>query len=139
MGPEIVWPSAAEWACHCGRCDSKEPHPDLRQLVLDIFWDFHHKGIPGKVWLASAVRCPTWNAEVGGSKHSTHLAGIAADLHVLDENGKRAPELLFRAIRGFLYEPIMGFGIYPWGFHVDLRRGKFTAWKGGNGSELALF
>lgn len=71
------------------------------------------------VIVTSGVRCSTHNKNVGGSKHSQHLAGNAADIVV---RGVPAHE-----VYDFLNETFpncYGVGKYVQSTHIDVRQGK---------------
>lgn len=65
-----------EFACRCGAgCDAPLPTP-LLLAKLDELREQYGKPIV----ITSGVRCPRYNAQVGGKPDSAHLTGEAADL-----------------------------------------------------------
>ena len=101
-----------ELACRCGReaCDAVAMQPAfMRKLeLLRVLW-----GKP--LVVTSGARCVLWNAHVGGSPHSQHLEGNAADLH-LEEPGD-GPKLAALAEKVGLG----GIGLARAFIHVDNR------------------
>jgi len=66
-----------EFRCNCGKCQLG--FPDMKHTFLLRLDDARRiAGIPFTV--TSSIRCPEWNAKVGGVDSSAHLAGWAADI-----------------------------------------------------------
>lgn len=74
----------SEFACRrgCGKDNINPELVELLQTMRDFIEREHGKAIPFRI--TSGVRCPTCNAEVGGSKRSAHLDSDAADIAVTD-------------------------------------------------------
>lgn len=116
--------SKSEFACHCG-CGANNVNPDLvnaLQLVRDA--------LSKPILITSGVRCEKHNAHQGGAKHSQHLLGKAADIHVEGMTTKALHDFILtnNGIFGF-----RGVGFYPkQGFvHVDVRRtNSLIEWNG---------
>ncbi|SEA34780.1 Peptidase M15 [Eubacterium aggregans] len=69
----------AEYACTCpGYCDGW-PSPMDPDLLATI--EILRESLGAPVIITSGVRCPRYNAEVGGIEYSRHLRGHAADLY----------------------------------------------------------
>ena len=117
---------ASEFACDrpgspCA-CGGRDVHPDL-VVVADAIRAAI--GVPLKC--NSAYRCPEKNAAAGGAKRSLHLPvdGVA---HAMDVTflSSRLRTPLGVARLGLTIESVcrdrdIGFGLYPWGCHVDVR------------------
>ncbi len=67
--------TAAQLVCRCCGRGANLVAPRLLTALNRIEADFGHP-----MTITSGYRCPKHNAEVGGSKHSAHLSGEAADL-----------------------------------------------------------
>jgi uncharacterized protein YcbK (DUF882 family) len=116
--------SKSEFACRCG-CGLDSISIDLvnsLQLVRDA--------LNKPILITSGIRCVKHNKNCGGAKHSQHLFGTAADIHVKDMNVKALHDFIKsnNAIFGF-----KGIGFYPkQGFvHVDIRKSNsLIEWNG---------
>ena len=74
------------YSCGCGACpaDFHVSPTDQLLAVLDIV-----RGAYGKpLTVTSGVRCPVYNAKVGGVVDSEHTTGEAADLLDTDSNAR---------------------------------------------------
>lgn len=101
--------SRSEFECPCG-CGFDTVDVELLDLCE------HVRILNGNIPLHvnSGCRCPKHNHEVGGTKHSQHKLGRAADLRV--NNPKEIYDQLCQ-----IYEGRFGFGIYKNFIHVDSR------------------
>lgn len=99
-GRTLRWFKPHEFACKCRRCGKgfEEMDPTLLGML---------DALRGKVGepliLSSAFRCKEHNAEVGGSKGSSHMKGFAVDIECRDGHlrfkiVKEAMNLGFRRI-----------------------------------------
>lgn len=88
----------------------------LLKILEEIRWNF---GVP--VRINSGCRCEAHNEAVGGSKHSMHLIGRAADFTV-----DGVPSRLVRAFANSLGVP--GLGKYDDFVHIDTRTGQLSRW-----------
>lgn len=114
---EIEFFDREEFRCQCGGkyCNGfpVEPQEKTVRTVNEIR---RRLGVPVEIVTAggSGVRCPVYNANVGGVANSNHLGGNAADLH-----SEKSPEEMARVA-----EDVMGntgeIGIYDWGIHVGV-------------------
>lgn len=89
----------------------------------------------------SGLRCPAYNAKVGGVKASEHTRGIAAD--VTEGDGLTDDEQIKLAAIASQLPAVGGLGLYEGrGFiHVDTRprkNGKITVWEQVDGRYIAL-
>ena len=66
----------------------------------------------------SGFRCKKHNAEVGGSKTSSHLKGLAADVRIEDSRHR------FNIMTALLDVGIKRIGVYPNMIHADLDHSK---------------
>ena len=83
----------SEFNCKCGKCERPEGMPS-KELVDILTKIRKHYGQP--VIINSGYRCEKLNKKVGGSKKSSHMKGLAADLTTGNrESNKR----LFNLIR----------------------------------------
>jgi uncharacterized protein YcbK (DUF882 family) len=71
------------------------------------------------ITINSGCRCPEHNRTVGGSPHSQHLRGKAADIVVQGYRPEQVASMA-SAMREFVEG---GIGIYDTFTHVDVRRG----------------
>lgn len=114
-----------EFQCKCSDpvCRSNQKEPDERLLVgLQKIRDMVQK----PVRINSGIRCQKHNAKVGGSKHSYHLRGMAADIVIRDMTSEQIA-LVAEQIKEFRNG---GIGTYmDMGFcHVDV--GPVRRWRG---------
>lgn len=65
-----------EFACPCCRSVGRGIDPKLVKLLQEL------RDAWGRITITSGYRCPKHNAEVGGSEHSQHMLGRAADIVV---------------------------------------------------------
>lgn len=102
----------SEFACkHCGQLPPNGMNPVLLER-LDNLREMY--GYP--IYISSAYRCPTHNAEVGGVSNSQHVLGNAADIYV-DGDYQSFYDLV---LNSQLFD---GVGYYPDSqfVHVDVR------------------
>ena len=82
--------------------------PSLRRVISTVAANY------GRVRVNSTCRSPRHNRRVGGSRHSYHLSGDAADIRILG-NWRQARHYLRRAVGGYKH--------YGKGrFHIDIGR-----------------
>ena len=116
--------SKKEFACRCG-CGLDAIDSDLvsaLQLLLDA--------LNKPILITSGVRCVEHNKNQGGAKHSQHLFGTAADIHVKDMSVKALHDFILDNNSIFKFK---GVGFYPkQGFvHVDVRNSNsLIQWNG---------
>jgi len=105
----------AEFACKCG-CGLDVVDVELLELCEFV------RALNGNLPLTvlSGCRCHEHNAEIGGTPHSQHLIGKAADLLV--ENPEEVYEKLLKT-----FPTKYGFGLYEAFVHVDVRS-KMARW-----------
>jgi len=96
-----------EFKCPCcGRCDMAEGFIAwLNQLRAVVNAPFV---------ITSGYRCKNHNAKVGGAIDSAHLAGLAADIHVPDN------EFRYRIIDMAIRLGVRGIGVGKNFVHLDL-------------------
>lgn len=97
-----------EFACQCG-CGFDTVDAELLMLCEDVR---EFEKVP--VHILSGCRCVEHNAAVGGVDNSQHTKAKAADLDV------KNPEKTYNYLCA-KYPKQYGFGLYPWGVHVDSR------------------
>jgi len=112
--------TSQEFACECG-CGDDGIDPSLIVLL-----EWLRAAMGGQaVQINSGVRCADHNAKVGGSTHSQHLFGRAADVVVA--------EVLPDAVADFFDDcgvsDQIGIGRYDTFTHVDVR-GTRARWDG---------
>ena len=107
-----------EFACKCG-CD---PSPVVDYELLEVLTDVRR--VFGPVSINSGVRCVTHNKAVGGSSHSQHLLGRAADIRVSGVSPEEVQTYLKAT-----YPNSLGIGSYGTFTHVDSRPAK-ARWNG---------
>ena len=84
-----------EFKCRCKRpdCDA----PDMDRDFVALLETLRDKwGRP--LILTSALRCPFWNAHIGGAEKSMHMRGKAVDIKVADLNEARALHALAESL-----------------------------------------
>lgn len=116
--------SRHEFACHCG-CGADFVNHDL-VTALQLLRD----ALNNPILINSGIRCVEYNKKCGGAKHSQHLLGKAADIHVKGMTTKALHDFILtnNGIFGF-----RGVGFYPkQGFvHVDVRKSNsLIEWNG---------
>ena len=80
-----------------------------------------------KVEISSGYRCPKYNAELGGSKNSAHVNGIAIDIKEDSARAKR------KIVNVAIAMGFMGIGVYNKHIHLDDNKrwhGKEVIWSG---------
>lgn len=100
----------SEFACRCG-CGADTVDAELVALLNRIREHFD-----APVIVNSGMRCPIYNAIVGGSENSFHLRGKAADIVIRGESPKEIRDFVDSIDRSRY-----GVGIYPRFTHVDVR------------------
>ena len=118
MGDLSAHFSRSEFACSCG-CGYNTVDTELLTIMEVVR---QHFDAPVKI--TSGCRCLTRNAEVGGSKHSQHLIGRAADIQV----GGVEPGEVADYIDN-MWPDKLGLGKYGVFVHVDSRSTK-ARWEG---------
>lgn len=104
--------SRSEFACKCG-CGLDTVDADLVMLSELVRKLNDDKSLTPNC----GCRCEAHNKKVGGSKHSQHLLGRAADLPVIN------PAKIYMKLCE-IFPDKFGFGLYKWGVHVDSRSNK---------------
>lgn len=72
--------SPEEFLCNCGREDCDAQITPSRDLVTKLNAMREHVNRP--IIINSGIRCPRYNAEVGGVSSSEHITGEGADLRI---------------------------------------------------------
>ena len=118
------WPSKTfkreEFACNCAECADK-PAPAIDYGLVRAC-EAIRAHFDTTVYITSGFRCEAHNAAVGGSEHSQHLLGRAADLVVKDVPAHLVAELARDMELG-------GVGEYETFTHIDTREGQ-ARWNG---------
>lgn len=102
----------SEFACKCD-CGFDEIDPILVvqiQRFRDLLWISTGVEIPIKV--TSGCRCEKHNADIGGASHSSHLAGMAADI-VFSRVPVLAGGQIVQLANEFGVMKVGGIGVYP--------------------------
>ena len=73
---------------------------------------------------AVGFRCIPHNTEVGGAKHSKHLAGIAVDISTWGMTS----EFLYHFMSGAVNGGFTGIGVGKNFVHIDTRKDKSKVW-----------
>ncbi len=100
----------AEFACKCG-CGADTVDAELLRIVTDVREYFEESVI-----IRSGMRCPRHNGEIGGSRHSQHLLGKAADITVENVHADVVADYLQQT-----YPEQYGIGRYNGRTHIDVR------------------
>lgn len=111
----------SRWEIKCSCCDMCAIDPKLMKVMVAVREEFGPviiKRFPEDVQSHAACRCPKRNKEVGGSKTSYHMKGMAIDFHCTEEpdNEKIANWIDENCLHGE-----GGIGIYTSFIHVDTR------------------
>lgn len=130
--PHIKW---SELAC---KDASRTPYPEhwrvSRALPLAVEFERIRAAVGKPVVVASAYRTKTYNASVGGARHSQHVQGRALDL--IPPKGWNVDRFfaVVRAVASQAESAIYGLGRYPTFVHIDIRPprpdGRLTIWRG---------
>lgn len=72
-----------EFKCRCG-CDRGRVDKRLAQLLVKTRQILRQWNPEAKITINSGFRCPEHNIAIGGSQHSAHCLGEAADLGAVD-------------------------------------------------------
>lgn len=102
----------SEFACKCG-CGFDVVDVELVNTLETL------RQLLGPVSINSGCRCKAHNDSVGGSPHSQHLLGKAADVVVKDMPADTAYEILDK-----MYPDSHGVGRYNGRTHIDVRESK---------------
>ena len=87
--------SLREFVCGCEHADCSITLIDNRLLKgLQTYRQL----VGGPVHLTSAFRCQRHNADVGGTPHSYHMKGMAADIAVADLLPRREQQRILQTI-----------------------------------------
>ena len=101
--------SRSEFICRCGAEGISFALVEILQKVRDAV---------GPMRINSAFRCPYHNNEVGGSPKSSHLIGLAVDIHC-DNSLKR-----YKLISNLIKQGIRRIGIRSDFIHCDIDENK---------------
>lgn len=103
----------SEFECNCGQCSGYDTvDAELLNMLEAIRTHFNKP-----VRITSGHRCPTHNANVGGTMKSQHLFGRAADIQVQDTSPQEVYDFAETLEPG-------GLGLYDDFVHIDSRNGK---------------
>jgi len=116
--------STSEFRCKCGRCDENGDHIVAAPRLITALQALRSL-VSAPIRVNSGFRCPAHNRAVGGSIHSQHLYGKAADIVI---HGLSVLEMYEQAQRIPSFKK-GGVGIYPAEsfVHVDVR-GRKARW-----------
>lgn len=107
-----------EFACKCG-CGFDTVDIETLAVLEDVRTHFN-----APVTVSSGCRCPVHNQRVGGSAHSQHVLGRAADITV-----KGVPPAIVYGYVDGKYRGRYGFGQYKTFTHIDTRTAT-SRWSG---------
>jgi zinc D-Ala-D-Ala carboxypeptidase len=110
--------SISEVACRCGlNCDAAEMQESV-MFLLQRLRDLYNKPMR----ISSARRCRSWNKEVGGSKNSKHLHGLAVDILVFNDADR------YELVRLAMSLGFNGIGVGKNFVHLDARSSWGALW-----------
>ncbi len=102
-----------EFACKCpGNCGADTVDAELLDLLEEVRQEF--SGNP--ITITSGHRCEYWNTLQGGSAHSEHLVGRAADFRIQNVDMHEVYDYLDLSRPEHL-----GLGLYSGWIHLDTR------------------
>lgn len=101
-----------EFKCPC--CGRGRVNKLLAQLLVKTRQILRQWNPEAKIIINSGFRCPEHNAEIGGSQHSAHCQGEAADLKAVD--GKMRLALL----TAIIHAGFTRFEVCKTWLHVDV-------------------
>jgi uncharacterized protein YcbK (DUF882 family) len=104
----------SEIRCKCGECVFESFDTELLEVLTDVREHFNRP-----IVITSGNRCEAHNFNIGGSKKSKHMAGIAADIIVRDI----APKEVYKHLDN-KYTFKYGLGLYKKFVHIDVRESK---------------
>ena len=99
-----------EFACKCG-CGFSAVDYELLTVLTDIREHFD-----SPVVITSACRCIEYNKSIGGTEHSYHTKGLAADIKVSGVSPERVHHYATEK-----YPNSKGIGSYELFTHIDVR------------------
>ena len=97
-----------DFKCHCG-CGQATIHHELLNMLNVARWK---AGVP--FFVKSGYRCEAHNKSVGGSRTSSHLKGLAADIAIKSSTAR------MQIIAGLIYAGFTRIGIAPLFIHADM-------------------
>jgi uncharacterized protein YcbK (DUF882 family) len=107
----------AEIRCKCGKCN----YDTIPMLLADLFMSARLR-FAEPIIITSACRCVQHNRTVGGSATSSHLHGLALDLHPRDNTEYKRQVLAYcLGMAGFQR---IGINTNRRFIHVDIDSGK---------------
>ena len=109
----MVYFQREEFACKCG-CGFDTVDYELAEVLDDV-----RRHFDSPVRINSGCRCISHNHRVGGSSHSTHVDGRAADFIVSGIHEDEVADYLETK-----YPDKYGIGRYNGRTHIDTRSGK---------------
>lgn len=114
---------------HLKEVDCKCTYPDCQSTYISdvLIQAFEQlRSATGALIVLSGYRCEQHNEDVGGKIYSLHKLGCALDL----TSKIRSRHQLFKAAKRVLDFSQSGLGLYQWGIHADVGRGKPVRWYG---------
>ena len=122
-----------EFACKCG-CGLDQIDPELvrqTQIFRNLLWIATGKEI--SITVTCGCRCEKHNAEVGGTPHSFHMAGMAVDITFKHVPVLVAGRIVYLANKLGMMK-VGALGVYPDRnfMHLDIRSFTSPSKKAGN-------
>lgn len=108
--------TSEEFLCHCG-CDDQDmkfTFVRLLQKMRDIY------GKP--IHINSGWRCEKYNAQIGGSRRSKHMDGLACDISFKDSFDR------YELVKAAFEVGFTGIELGSHHIHLDLRKTKPVCW-----------
>lgn len=102
-----------EFRCPCGECPEIKPEMSLLIVLEHARKRFGNR----PVTINSGLRCPAYNAKIGGAPDSRHLYGDAADIAIDKINPMHVAGWFIEQP----YANLLGVGQYPTHTHIDVR------------------
>lgn len=82
-----------EFACKCGGKYCSPIHANIDLRLVDIC-EVIREHVNAPIRISSGCRCKVWNQKQGGTDNSSHMFGMAADLHCDSIGSKKLYETI---------------------------------------------
>lgn len=110
-----------EFYCKCKGefCEGPSPNPASTRHLAWVAQRIRQE-VRAPITVNSGYRCPAWNKKVGGSAHSFHVQGMAADIACSTVSAEDLADIVEKLIENGDI-PNGGLGRYSTFVHYDIR------------------